>query len=802
MNKKMELLVIHHAHTDIGYTDRQEKIEWHHVKYIERVIDILNSAFRDGNEQWKGFKWTCESFWCVEKFLNATTKQYIDDFTHYVKQGNICVSGNYLNCTDLLDNDVLKATLKKVKQTADNLGFDVTCGMTADVNGYGWGYPQALLDCGIENLYSGLHTHHGFYATNKKQRPFYWQTPNGKKLLVWLGEHYNIGNDLAMVEMSIGNYMVRDGLQNEKLDAFTLAQTRIQAYVDTLIEQGYEYDFIPITVSGIMTDNSPPNEKIAEFINRYNEKNGDTIHIKMVTLEELFDRVRKSDVAIETFRGDWTDWWADGVGSTPNVVKHYREAQRKYYICNQIDKERKIVDEKLMDRACYNLMFYSEHTWGFSSSISEPWHPQVNNLDQRKSLYAGLAHEDTSRCIDKICEANGETAVLINGDYKFKVMNPHNIKLKEIARVELEILFGHKHFDIIDEKTGKQVAYQLARVARGFEFNLYVELEPMETRTYRLVEKDAPKITSAGMFSEDGCDRVADFNTTYEKNKDLIITPFKLETPFLKVEFDTDNGITSVFDKTKQAELIKADREFNPFTPIYEVTPIVTDACDVRRQMGRNRKAINTKRCAGKLVNTRVLDNGDVFVRVLLSYELEGTTMCDVVLTGYKHIAKIDVDLRLNKTSVWEPENLYLSLPFTSGDKNEEIWIDKTGAVLRPRIEQLPGSCVDFYCIQNGVAFVGDSSSVLITMPDTPLISMGTIKPHPITLAGQEGVKNNDHVYSWIMNNFWETNFKASLAGFHQYSYSLMLTDDTNAEECFALAKATNCSVLSFYMFK
>ena len=65
---------------------------------------------------------------------------------------------------------------------------------------------------------------------------------------------------------------------------------------------------------------------------------------------------------------------------------------------------------------------------------------------------------------------------------------------------------------------------------------------------------------------------------------------------------------------------------------------------------------------------------------------------------------KIEATVRIHKTSRWEPENLYISLPFTAGD-GSEFYIDKTGCVIRPGIDQLPGTCQDFYLIPNGVAW-------------------------------------------------------------------------------------------------
>ncbi|MEH7009239.1 hypothetical protein V7087_00220 [Neobacillus niacini] len=151
-----------------------------------------------------------------------------------------------------------------------------------------------------------------------------------------------------------------------------------------------------------MSDNSPASAKIIEFVHEYNALHSQEIELKMVTLDEFFDILKQGDIEIPTYAGDWTDWWADGVGSTPNIVQHYREASRKLYAARQLDPNGEICGKELFDSTEYNLMFYAEHTWGYSSSVSEPWHPNVNKLDWRKSLFGLKANESASRACDTI----------------------------------------------------------------------------------------------------------------------------------------------------------------------------------------------------------------------------------------------------------------------------------------------------------------------------------------------------------------------------------------------------------------
>lgn len=804
MEGPFKIYVIHHSHTDIGYTDYQEKIEKQHVYFIHKVIDILDKVHAEKKE-WQGFKWNCESFFCVEKFLETADEKSKQSFFKYVKSGEIGISGSYLNLTDIVDYDALYHTVKRSAELMKNSGVNLSSAMTADINGYPWGYADILYENGVQNLLSCIHTHHGYYPLFKKQTAFYWKSPKGNKILVWNGEHYHIGNELGLTLQKAYPYMIHDGLNYEnKNEWFETAEKRIEAYVRVLKEQDYPYDFVTVSVSGLMTDNASPSTNIIEFINRYNKLHGKEIELKMSTLDEYFSMIRETKLDIPTYSGDWTDWWSDGTGSTPKIVQHYREAQRKYYIAKQLDPDGKICGKELLETALYNMVIYSEHTWGYSSSINEPWHPYVNKLDLRKNLYAERANETVSRALNNLTYHFGETPLGINGNFKLTSINPHDFSVTDIISVCIETLFDHKCFEIIDEKTGEKVPYQIGSYSRGKDLVLLVHLKSKEKKTYILKEIAPPALCSSGTYAENGSDSVYDLSWVNSKKlkNGSVVTPYYLENQFFRIEYKIGDGITSIYNKKQNKELIKNSHKYNAFTPIYEVSPIEDNQSSTRRSMGRNRKAVNAIRDYGKLFNIKVLEDGRVYSKVELNYKVKGMKMCDLILTAYKDIPKIDVDFRCHKDSVWDPENVYLALPFTTGNDDEEFWVEKTGALLRPRIDQLPGTCTDYYALQSGMCFQSKEYGVVIATPDTQLITMGQLESHEIKLCGEDGVNNIDDVYAWVMNNFWETNFGVDLGGFHQYRYTLVLNNSDSVKSSFDAAKAANCPALGFYSFK
>ena len=133
------------------------------------------------------------------------------------------------------------------------------------------------------------------------------------------------------------------------------------------------------------------------------------------------------------------------------------------------------------------------------------------------------------------------------------------------------------------------------------------------------------------------------------------------------------------------------------------------------------------------------------------------------------------------KTLSSDIESVFLPLSLHLPDSS--LYIRKGGEAFRPGVDQLPGTCMEYYMSDEGLAYLSPKGSALIAMRDTPLIYMGEMKHHPIRLC--DGGERNNHrpVYSWVMNNLWETNFKMDLSGFCEYCYSLWLTDEQDPEQ-------------------
>lgn len=818
LERTWNVFVIHHSHTDIGYTERQDKIIRYHYDFIRQAIDILDETHKKGESRWNGFVWQCENYWQVENFCSMADEAYKKKFEYYVSTGEIGLSGNYLNMTELISESVLDDALDRMEAYGNSIGHPITAGMCADINGMAWGYGEALYRHGVRYFYSSLHPHHGMFPLYKKVLPFYWETPKSNRILVWNGDHYHLGNELFLAPHAGASYMIHDEfspLMREKLilnrDStdtnemeIKIAETRIERYLENLEDEGYPYDIVPIMVSGAITDNAPPGRAIAARVSELNVKYDGRIVFRMGTLEQFFQEVEERCGGIVTYRGDWTDWWADGVGSTPAEVKLYREAVRKYGICRKLDLDCRLGNPQLVKKSAKEQMLYAEHTWGYSSSVSEPWESLVSALELKKGTYAVNSNSHIAQNLDQILAAKGEVTIRQDKPQIYCIVNPHGCELRTKALLYIgfwEYINGVQYdssvpIEVIDCATEEVIESQVKKIARATQVEIEITMKAGEER--RVAARLADRIEkTTHNHAHIGAEGVCDLLEVHGFRRD----EDRIETDYFVIGMNDEKGICSIIRKSDGQELIRKDVVVGAFGGVYEITELAAvdgAACETRRRMGRNRKSKGTKRYESFLKDRKIMEDGSVYTAIALDYSLEGTGMYTVFLKAYKHIPKLEVMVRIHKESRLEPENLYVALPFTAGE-DSCTYVDKTGCIIRPGIDQLLGSCQDFYLIQTGVLWQSGEESVAVITKDAPLISLGDLKAHPVMLCnGNDWERNGSQVHSWVMNNYWETNFKVNLGGFYEFSYMLLTDQGKTPEEMFKICEAENEGLVAF----
>lgn len=777
-HKIQTVYVIHHSHTDIGYTDLQERVIDNQADYIRTVLSILDKP------EYQNFRWNCETLFCIEEFFKTSSEDEKERFCKLVSEGKIGLSANYLNFTDLLDSEIYDERLKQWTTYFQEKNISMKTAMFADVNGISMGGRDAMLNHGIEFLYTNIHCHHGMYPLRQNQNAFWWENAEGKRLLVWNGEHYNLGNMLGFKPNHASNF-IQDSYRETKKQVAgpveTLHQNLVR-YLDECAEQGYAYNFIVASVSGVFSDNAPPEVEILQTIEEYNRLYGDETEVRMVSLQELYKAIGNELADAPVCRGDFTDWWANGAGSTPYAVKHYREAQHYYHLCQRLDPDVREKYPEFWKTAQDNLLLYAEHTWGHSSTITNPYDTMVLNLDMRKNSYASKAHEAAAHVLNQIIKEKGDILRYYNANGKIKVCNISNTEADQL--VEFYIEFMPLSSVEVKNESGQTMPCQVSPHPRGRKISFLDTFSPGEKKTYTYSKTESAIETINTRQCYVGSERVRDIINEYDP--ETYHLPYYFENKFFRLSYQPRKGITSFTDKRTGKELL--GKGVAPvFTPVYEVTKIQNyhggDCPEEkeRKMMGRNMRGQHAELYTGQLEGIICQERGPVFTVLRLRYTMPGSVHTEVVLKFFADIARIDFSLELGKTISCDIESIFLPLNLAFEDSS--LYLRKGTEAFRPGVDQIPGTCMEFYMSDQGLAYLSPQGGAMIAMHDTPLVYMGVMCHHPITLCDGRKENNQRPIYSWVMNNIWETNFKMDLSGFGEYQYSLWLSDEQDPEQ-------------------
>ena len=125
------------------------------------------------------------------------------------------------------------------------------------------------------------------------------------------------------------------------------------------------------------------------------------------------------------------------------------------------------------------------------------------------------------------------------------------------------------------------------------------------------------------------------------------------------------------------------------------------------------------------------------------------------------------------KLILTDPEALYIAFPFSL--PGSRIVFETIGGLLTWG-NQLPGSSSDWNAAQNYVAVRGKTGQIVVVSNEVPLwhfsdFNMGKFERYP--------KPGKTWLYSWVMNNYWFTNFRAYQEGGFSWSYQLTSTADT-----------------------
>ncbi len=482
-------------------------------------------------------------------------------------------------------------------------------------------------------------------------------------------------------------------------------------YLDELEENNYPYNIVQLRYT--LGDNGGPDPSLPGFVKKWNETHV-TPKFKLTTTEEMFkDFEKEYGSIIPTYKGDLSPYWEDGAGSSAKETALNRETSEKL---NQLEilytlNGRKKFPFQDFDEAWKNVLLYSEHTWGSWNSISDPESKLAKDVWEIKKSFALKADSIAQKLFANLEYQN----ISPNGTVEYlDVWNTNSWTRSDVVTIPSAIKTAG---DYLIDDSGKQIATQ--RLSNGDLVFIASSVPPLSSRHYRLLKKNPGKIAE-------------------------------------NAEDKDQNGLMKNILPVSITSLVDSN------------SPYGLDGFVYTGKNASDPKIIPP-------VSPRQKEKGPVVNSIVYESTAPGCNNLTREIRSYIGLSKRVIINTIDKKKIYEKENLRFVFPFKV--KNPVTRIDIAWAVIRPEIDQLPGANKNYFTVQRWVDVSNDKRGITLATVDAPLIELGgmnaeawMVKPHD-TWFKHTG--SSAKIFSWVMNNSWNTNYRAEQDGIVTFKYAL-----------------------------
>lgn len=388
-----------HSHVDIGYTNTQENVEFIHKRNLDIAMDLAEKTANYPEDA--RFRWNSEVVWPVERYMNSESVAKKKKLISAIKKGFISVDAGYVNTNTSASNDEeLLQLFSFGKKIEKETGRSIKTMVQVDIPGASWGVVPAANQVGIKYFLSLFNGSDRTGLTHELSfKPFWWIGPDGKSKLLFLQPGAYTPGALAKGKY----YWPQLAGQTDTTKLLPVVKTDnpranfIDSYLEEMLpklekDKDYPYDIFPMT--WCMADNTPIDADLPDAVKSWNAEYAFP-HIKICTATEMVQSFEtKYGSQLPVLKGDFTEYWTDGLGTSAAKTGESREVKEKLIqaeVLWSMLNPNKEEPQSLVQEAWRNIILSTEHTWAFMQPDKQPISDNIlktkfGYFDKAKSL--------------------------------------------------------------------------------------------------------------------------------------------------------------------------------------------------------------------------------------------------------------------------------------------------------------------------------------------------------------------------------------------------------------------------------
>lgn len=770
--RKWQVYAMPMEQADFGYNDVPSRtLEWEN-RYIDKMLDIM--------KEYPFYSFTLDASANLESYLSTHDESRQRQLIDYLRSGKFGINALYEHFfTGLATPEEIFHMLDYSASAARQNGFRVDSAGQTDEPSETWAFPEILAQAGIKYYADGsdpIRAPFNPIGLLNFHSPFYWEGPNGAKVLMWSAVSYTAVDDMTWAgwnaeSAKTGQYHPSLFGLEHSLPLYLSQYDRKDYPFDAVFLYGLHNDEIPIRHSGS-----------ADVIKRWDEAYA---YPKVIpaTEHDFFGYVtQRYGNQIQTYRGDGGAYWEDESGADARVSAMNRTSQMRILAAEKLESVANWLEPFLrfdyssFQDAWKNVMLADCYVWSDSNSFRRPYSYRTRFGEAAHRAWADAAYQQTW---DLRLTAMDQIAELIKSDAPgTAVFNPESWERSGFFDFELEP--GEA---LVDPASGQAIPCGSMKFLNGYH----------DVRCW------AAKVPALGykFYAIEGKHPVSEAQTAANPGTTV-------EGKFYTLQLDSRTGaVAHLIDKATGKDLVNASSGYgiNEYLYVTGGDPQVYYQGLAHGGNTDNRLlASNLTLPPPELTINRATMIGTPAVRrypwgtvVTVHSQDLNTPEITATITLNDHQKVVSFQNELQKTATLKKEGVYFAFPFAVQQPSAEY--QGATAWVNPVSDMLPGANKQWFTTQGGVRVSGTNQSVAWVSVDAPLITLEDINRGlwPASIEIRNGT-----VFSYVMNNYWYTDAPAQQGGRFTFRYAVTSGSSLSQAEAtqFAMEQRSELLVL------